>query len=59
MIGNLYHIKIMFNNKNRISLIGKALKNVYQLVNVSRMKSGSRLVEDIYRLSGSSLGKLG
>ena len=55
MIGDFYHIEIMLDDQNGISLVGQLLKNIYELMDICGMKSRSRLVKDIYGISCGAL----
>ena len=44
MVCGLYDVKIMLDNKHRISAVSKLLQDLYKLMHVSSMKSCSRLV---------------
>ena len=58
MVSHLYHIKVMLDDKDSISLVSKALKDIYQAVYVSCMETGSRFVKYIDSPSCCTFRKL-
>jgi hypothetical protein len=51
MIGMHQQISIMFNHENRITIIKKSLDDSEELFDIMGMKSYSRLIEKINRMS--------
>src|SRR5258708_2076032 len=56
-IGALDHVEIVLDDDHRIAQAYQPLKHVEQLVNVGKMKSGSRLIENVNRSPGGPLGE--
>ena len=50
----LDHIQIVFNDDDCIADVRQSLKNLYQLADVGKMKTGRGLIQDIDRLSRTS-----
>ena len=55
IIGCFYDIKVMLDHENGVSGVAEPLQDPYQLRDISGMKPGRRLVEDIEGPSGIAL----
>ena len=49
----------MLNNHHGIAAVGQSPQNLDQLVHIRKMESGRRLIQNVDRLSGASLGEFG
>ena len=59
VIRRLDHVQIVLNNHHGIAAVGQSPQNLDQLVHIRKMESGRRLIQNVDRLSGASLGEFG
>ena len=55
VVSLFYDIQIVFNNDYRVAFVDKSVQYVQQLLNIGKMKSCCRLVEDVESASSASL----
>ena len=48
----------MFNDNDRIAAVRQSAQNLDQLMDIGKMQSRRRLIQNVDRLSGSSLAQL-
>ena len=58
IVRSLNHVEIVLDNDNRIAAVHEALQNDEQLVDIRRMQSRRRLVENVKCLTRAALGQL-
>ena len=51
-IGGLDHVKIVFDDNNRVAVITQSVEHFQQQINVGEMQASGRFVEDIERVAG-------
>ena len=59
MVGDLYHVEVVFDYDSRVAAVDEPVDDVEQLPYILEVESRSRLVEDIERTAGIAFGKLG
>ena len=52
------HIQIMLDHNDRITAFCQALQNIDQLMNICKMQTGRRFIQNIYRSAGTSFAQL-
>ena len=57
MIGNLDHIKVVLYHQNGIPPVHQFVQNCEQKIDILKMQSGGRLIQDIKSPAGILLGK--
>src|SRR5688572_8385234 len=57
VVSGLDDVQVVFDHNQSVSRIHETLENREQLFYVGEVKSGSRLIEDVERISGSALRK--
>src|SRR6478736_9753525 len=58
MVCNFYYIKIMFNNKHRVTTINKFIEHIKQMLYVLEMQTSCGFIENIKCFTGIFFGKL-
>ena len=58
MICNFDHIHIVFDDQNRVAPFNQTVQHFQEDFDVFKVKSGSRFIKDIKRLSCIALGQL-
>ena len=58
IISGLDHVQIVFNYNNCISTIRKSSQNLHQFLNICKMQSGGRLIQNINSLTCTALTQL-
>ena len=48
----------MFDDHNRVALIAQLMQHVEQLLDIRKVQTGSRLIQNIQRLTGAAFGEL-
>ncbi|STQ08152.1 Uncharacterised protein [Enterobacter cloacae] len=48
----------MLNDHNSVALIAKLMQNVEQLLDIRKVQTGGRLIENVQRLPGTAFGQL-
>ena len=54
IIRRLNHIQVMFNDNDRIAAVRQSAQNLDQLMDIGKMQSRRRLIQNVDRLSRSS-----
>ena len=49
----------MLDHDDRVAVLSKSLQNIDQLVDIRKVESGRRLIENVNRPAGRALGQLG
>ena len=57
MIRSLDHVQIMFDHYDRISCVYEFVQHGKELVNICKMQSGRRLVQNLQCFTGALSGK--
>src|ERR1035437_3051277 len=57
-VGGLDHIQIVFYYHNRVAHIAQLVQDFEQQVDVGKMQTGGRLIEDVERAAGVAFAEL-